>query len=243
MSALMTATEAAALTECEQTIERGLKSWDEMGVALRRIHEERLYRAEHGTFEDYCRDRWGFTQQYATSLIRGAALAETMVSAGLPAPANERQARELAKVPEPDRAEVWQRTVERTNGKPTAAAIRETYQPPAPAPAPVPPSDADLLAGTDWPAGPAEPEPKPAAPKPAPAAMTAAEQQRAMELVAKQAYLNAYSEAVDGLIALESYAASGCTPPDDIPGNYPPIATVVDRLEAVLSTWKNWNTR
>jgi hypothetical protein len=33
---------------------------------------------------------------------------------------NEGQARELARVPEGQRAEVWRETVERTNGKPTA---------------------------------------------------------------------------------------------------------------------------
>ncbi|MFA1552007.1 hypothetical protein [Actinomadura chokoriensis] len=49
----------------------------------------------------------------------------------------ESHARELARVPEPERAEVWRETVERTNGKPTAAAIRETYRP-GPVPGPVP---------------------------------------------------------------------------------------------------------
>jgi hypothetical protein len=39
---------------------------------------------------------------------------------------NSRQAAELARVPEEKRAEVWAETVERTEGKPTAAAIRDT---------------------------------------------------------------------------------------------------------------------
>jgi len=42
---------------------------------------------------------------------------------------NERQTRELGKVPEGQRAEVWQKVVEITDGKPTAAAIREAVQP------------------------------------------------------------------------------------------------------------------
>jgi hypothetical protein len=44
------------------------------------------------------------------------------------ADASEGQARALAKVPEPERADVWRDTVERTEGKPTAAAIRESAE-------------------------------------------------------------------------------------------------------------------
>jgi len=60
-------------------------------------------------------------------------------------------------MPEPERAEVWAETVERTGGKPTAAAVRETYEqrhtepePDTPQTPAKPPSDASLLAGDDW---------------------------------------------------------------------------------------------
>ncbi|MFD9909413.1 hypothetical protein, partial [Streptomyces sp. NPDC059063] len=45
---------------------------------------------------------------------------------GLPVPTSERQARELGRVPEAQRAEVWRQAGERTGGKPTAVAVRET---------------------------------------------------------------------------------------------------------------------
>lgn len=117
------------LEACEEVIERGLKTFVEVGNALAKIREEKLYRQEYSTFENYCRDRWDFTQQYATSLVRAATLTETIVSKGLPAPTNEGQARELSKIIDPgERVRVWERTLERTGDKPTAKAIREAHK-------------------------------------------------------------------------------------------------------------------
>lgn len=90
-----------------------------------------------------------------------------------------------------------------------------------------------------WYGGPPEPAFAPP-PRAAPPVLTDAEREERLRLVAKQEYLNAYSEAVDGLLALESYGAA-YTPPADIPENYPAVASVVARLEAVLSTWKTWS--
>lgn len=131
MSALLTVDEATALAEHEQVIERGIQTFTEVGNALLKIRDGRLYRADFGTFEDYCRERWSFSARRAGQLIEAAAIG-TIVPVE-----NEGQARELARVPEPERADVWRETVERTNGKPTAAAIRATYRPdPEPEPEP-----------------------------------------------------------------------------------------------------------
>lgn len=126
----MTGDLTRSLAEHEAIIERGLNTFVEVGTALLAIREERLYRAEHSTFEDYCRERWGMSERRARQLMSSAEVVGTIVPTGLPAPANEGQARELARVPEERRAEVWRETVERTNGRPTAAAVRETYAPP-----------------------------------------------------------------------------------------------------------------
>jgi hypothetical protein len=120
--------ESRALIEHEAVIERGLTTFTEVGNALLAIREQRLYRAEHDTFEGYCRERWGFNDRRASQLIAAAATVSTIVETGLPAPANEHQARALAAVPEAQRAEVWRETVDRTGGKPTAAAIRDTHR-------------------------------------------------------------------------------------------------------------------
>jgi hypothetical protein len=47
-------------------------------------------------------------------------------------PVNARQAVELARVPEADRAEVWRAANDATDGKPTAAAIRAAATPDSP---------------------------------------------------------------------------------------------------------------
>jgi hypothetical protein len=143
----LTITEASLLAECETVIERGMGVFIETGTALTAVRDRRLYRETHGTFEDYCRDRWSLSTTHANRLIESAKVIETIstpigveISASAPPiPATESQARELAPLlddPEELR-EVWQRTVERTEGKPTAAAIRETRrerEDPAPEP-------------------------------------------------------------------------------------------------------------
>ena len=126
--ATLTREESIALADCEQRIERGMKTFIEVGQALAAVRENRLYRADYDTFESYCQGRWGFTRQRAQQITAAADLVTTIVDAGLPAPTNEGQARELGKVPEPERAEVWKKTVERTEGKPTAAAVRESAE-------------------------------------------------------------------------------------------------------------------
>lgn len=123
----LTTDERSDLAQLEAVIERGMNTFIEVGAALAAIQERKLYRSDHGTFEDYCRSKWGFSRQRAYQLTAAAEAVTTMVDIGLPAPTSERQARELTRIPEPERAEVWRETVERTDGQPTAAAVRETY--------------------------------------------------------------------------------------------------------------------
>lgn len=246
MSDLMTMSEAAELAEAEQVIERGIKTFTEVGNALLKIRDGRLYRAEFGTFEDYCRERWGFRRQRANELITAALVVDEISSTGTPAPSNEAQAVALARVPEPERAEVWRETVERTNGKPTAAAIRETYRP---APAPEPSTDSVRQAdGTPpppepgiWYGGPAEPEPAPV-PAPtrssSPPPMTEEQREERLRLVAKQEALNAWNQANDGLTAALSYAKT-YSPPDDT-DIYATVHDFKRRLKDLTAITENW---
>lgn len=124
--------DAHRLAVLEETVAAGMQTFVEVGTALAEIRDSRLYRAEHATFEDYCERRWSLRRSRAYQLIDAAAVVvSTMVDTvpELPAPANERQARELARVEPERRAEVWQRAVEDTGGRPTAAAVREAAAP------------------------------------------------------------------------------------------------------------------
>lgn len=144
MTVLLNAAEQNQLSELEAVIERGMRTFIEVGGALYSIRDQRLYRAAFDTFEAYCQDRWGFSDSRARQLIGAAQTVTTVTAAGLAAPSSERQARELSRVPEAERAEVWRETVERTGGHPTAAAVRETYAAVRPAPQP------DPFDGSDW---------------------------------------------------------------------------------------------
>ena len=104
----LTVAEREFLDDCEATISRGLMTFVEVGQALIDIRDNRLYRATHAAFEDYCVDRWGFTFQHAGRLIDAATITQ-LISTPIgveinneppvdAVPANEAQARPLAKL-------------------------------------------------------------------------------------------------------------------------------------------------
>jgi VRR-NUC domain len=111
------------LDELEAIIERGLQTFVEVGLALSEIRESQLYREAHATFEDYCRERWDFTDRRARQLIAAAGIG-TMVPVR-----NERQARELAPLREqPERLRETWAEVRENNSEPTALHVREAVE-------------------------------------------------------------------------------------------------------------------
>lgn len=140
---ILTASESSALAEHEAVIERGIKTFYEVGTALADIRDRKLYRADYGTFEEYAEQRWQMSRRRAYQMIEAAGVVQNFSHSEINAPATESQARELSRVPEPERPDVWRETVERTGGKPTAAAVRETYEQRQQ-------TDDDLLDGDDW---------------------------------------------------------------------------------------------
>ena len=115
------------LSECETIIERGLSTFVEVGNALLEIRDSRLYRESHGTFEDYCRVRWGMNRRRANQLVEAAVVVGDLGKILPKLPATESHARELAAIEPPLRASVWERALETApEGKVTAAHVRET---------------------------------------------------------------------------------------------------------------------
>ena len=119
----LSGSERKSLRRCERTIEKNLRSFIEVGNALAEIRDQRLYRAEFGRFEDYCQERWGMDRRYANRLVQASKTATDLGPMG-PKPTTERQARELSRAPKEQRAKIMERATKKTNGKPTAAAIR-----------------------------------------------------------------------------------------------------------------------
>jgi phage N-6-adenine-methyltransferase len=84
------------LSALECIIERGLRSFIEVGAALAEISESRLYREQgYRTFEEYCAKRWGLSRRTAYQRIDAARVAKNVNSSSQTAPSFT-QARELA---------------------------------------------------------------------------------------------------------------------------------------------------
>jgi hypothetical protein len=109
------------LADAEAKIERGLSTFMEVGTALVQIRDERLYREQHDTFEEYCRNRWRFSARRANQLMDAAEIG-TIVPV-----ANEGQARALKGLDVEQTQEVYE-TAEAagdTTAKGLAAARRK----------------------------------------------------------------------------------------------------------------------
>lgn len=121
----LTTPEVDRKAELEATIERGMQTFVEVGLALMEIRDGRLYRAEYGTFEEYCRDRWGISRPRAYQLIDAAVVTTELSTIVDTLPATESQARPLAALEPEQQREAWERAVETApNGKVTAAHVQ-----------------------------------------------------------------------------------------------------------------------
>ena len=87
------------------------------------------YRETHGTFEEYCKERWGFERNYANKLIRASEVKENLGTV-VPKNISERVLRPLTTIKDPEeQREVFQEAVETApNGKVTAKHIEKTIQ-------------------------------------------------------------------------------------------------------------------
>jgi hypothetical protein len=106
METVLTTTETNRLESLEAVIGSGMQTFAEVGNALLAIRDGRLYRASHGTFEAYCRDRWGMTNRHANRLIESAAVVANVGPIG-PKPETESQARPLAKLEPNEQPVAW----------------------------------------------------------------------------------------------------------------------------------------
>ncbi len=134
MTSALTKPEKSALAECEETIERGMGSFVEVGNALLRIRHERLYRAEFGTFQEYCEARWQMSDRHARRMIEAAEVVENLSESGPTGPVSERQTRPLAALPPVQQREAWDKATEtaKTPGKPTAREVEAAVEVVAP---------------------------------------------------------------------------------------------------------------
>jgi hypothetical protein len=117
----LTTTESVRLCELERIIQKGKDTFVEVGTALAEIRDSRIYRNTFATFEEYCRERWGFDRTYAHRLIESAAVCNVLPIGNKPA--SESQARPLAKLPAEQQPAAWEKAqdIAKEEGKPLAA--------------------------------------------------------------------------------------------------------------------------
>jgi len=144
--------ERLELDRQEAIIERGLRTFVEVGNALRKIRDGGLYTDGFPTFEVYIEERWPEIggRRRAYQLMDAAEVISNVNhgSHGL-LPINERQARPLTTLPDDQQAQAWQEAVETApNGIVTAAHVQSVVDrrlPPtfAPAADDIPPDEFD----------------------------------------------------------------------------------------------------
>ena len=103
--------EAQELARCETIVQAGIRSFFEVGHALMRIRDLKLYRETHATFEKYLEDRWDYSRQYGYQLIAAAEVTENVSTVGRQ-PDNERQVRPLTRLDPDTQRKAWIRTLE-----------------------------------------------------------------------------------------------------------------------------------
>ena len=130
MNNLLNIEERNELERCEVVIKQGLKTFVEVGQALMLIRDKRLYRAEFGTFENYCRKKWDFTDNFSRRLINSSIVVENIksVSIGTVLPKTETQARPLTKIEPELQSEVWNETVNRHGENITQKKVEEVVK-------------------------------------------------------------------------------------------------------------------
>ncbi|WP_306790462.1 hypothetical protein [Tolypothrix sp. FACHB-123] len=131
------AVEVPELTPEEQSdrlhLERKVeRAFFEAGKALAELRDRRLYRSTHRTFEEYCRDRFGYNRSRSYQLIDAAIVVDNLTECPQFVdilPTAEGQIRPLTKLEPQQQQEVWQQAVQKAGGKvPTGKIVKDIVQ-------------------------------------------------------------------------------------------------------------------
>ena len=122
----LTTKERNRLTQLEVVIERGVRTFMEVGAALAEVRDSKLYREKYDTFADYCRDRWAMGKSRAYQLIEASGTAGRLSTMVDISPLRERQVRPVTRLPVEEQPVAWQEAVQMANGgQPTVQQVEE----------------------------------------------------------------------------------------------------------------------
>lgn len=114
--------------QLERLVER---AFYEAGRALKQLRDRRLYRDSHETFDEYCKERFGFTRRHVDYLVAGSQVvdnlmrtdcsqsevSETRTNCSQILPTKEYQVRPLAKLEPEQQRECWRQAVKAAGDK------------------------------------------------------------------------------------------------------------------------------
>jgi len=138
----------------ENMIEEAAMAPFKVGEALKGIRDERLFRSECNTFEQYANDKWGIGRARAYQLILAHETLQNLK--GCPVlPTNEKQVRALIPLGGPLQKETWEKCVEQSPEVTITGDLVKTFvsavlneKPTAPAEKEKPPKE-DVIIGSD----------------------------------------------------------------------------------------------
>lgn len=132
------------LAAAEKAITTYQTSYVEASKAILDVFQEELWKKakpEYLSFEEYCEGRWGFKRSKSYQMMDAGRLLLEFDTQGTEYPKNESIARQLMRVKKFDkkggsytlndkktwelRGETWKVVLDRTDGKPTAADVKE----------------------------------------------------------------------------------------------------------------------
>lgn len=126
MSESLTRLETSDLADCELTIEAGQQSFIDVGRALLKIRDSRLYRASHATFESYCKTRWGIERRMAYRLMDGSEVVKNLCPTGH-IPATERVTRPLTKLEPEQQRDAWAKANEKAAAEDRPVTAKDVH--------------------------------------------------------------------------------------------------------------------
>lgn len=115
-------------SQCEAIIRSGWNTFLEVGQALSRIRQKRLYRDQYRTFEEYCRQKWDFSKTHANRLIEAATVDNILAPIGVKVK-KESHVRALVWLSPQQIIATWQKAQQLAgDGEVTARLIRQAAQ-------------------------------------------------------------------------------------------------------------------
>jgi hypothetical protein len=115
--------------EIREYIHKGIEAFERVAADMLEIRDQRLYREEYDTFEEFCRETLGRSKTQVNRMIQAGDVIKGLMAQGETVlPDNSRIAYEMALYPPRDRKLIWKRArqiADRNNEKPTYKTIRD----------------------------------------------------------------------------------------------------------------------